>query len=152
MLQSSFLNHLIDMARNPEGDPQRYLYKRATMSSGSRARFETRAQKGRPMEFTMEAQSIETLPLTSEDLREILYSDVALTFEEVNHEAVLLRLAERFWLEIKRVWGGRPAWVRISDLIHWMGLHVDLKQPRAFEERAEETDQISAVADDAPGR
>ena len=103
------------------------------------------------MVFSMDSQSVETPPLTSEDLAEIPYADEALTYEAVNREGVLVRMAEHFWLEVKRIWYGKSVWVRVSDFITWVGLHVQLKQPRVSEERAGEKDLISAVADDRPG-
>jgi len=122
-LKTAFINHLISRSRTPDLQPFRYLYKRASGVLKASALFFTRAQPKRSSVFSMASDSVHIPPLTPEEFLRIAPPDPAVRIPPDGRlrKKLLIDLAGRFWKEVSALFGHRPVWVRVSDLVSWIG-------------------------------
>ena len=135
-LETSFINHCIDIARTKTQDPVKYLYKRLSDALRLSEKFYTTV-KNEFTAFSCYAKNRRIAPLTIEDLREIRFpAHMIETFDysSINRKSVLLPLSEYFWEKVSQMLGNEAIWVNVWDVIEWIGLHVRLNVTDGIEE------------------
>ncbi|WP_124330214.1 hypothetical protein [Desulfonema ishimotonii] len=139
-LKSAFINHCIDKQRSGNTDPQRYLCRRATEVLRKSDRFCIFTGNGRKTAFAMTPRSRPAPPLTAEDMAEIefpWFGETPLVMRHVARAAQLTVLAESFWKQVCRMWGGQAIRVDLRDFVSWLICHVAVEKPmRAASDRS----------------
>jgi hypothetical protein len=136
ILAGFLLKCLLDHARaTPRGDLFRYLYKRAVDTFRGSPVFFLRSKEGRNRKktgtlYSLREESREIGPLTEEILAEIPFPQAdgfAAELDHVKKGNTLVFLGKRFWEQVSERFSGKPIWVELRGLIHWIGNHVSLR-------------------------
>lgn len=133
-LKWAFIRKCIDRCRVSGADEYRFIYRAMNRVCRQAPRFFIRKIPGRPLQFSMDENSLPIASLSEEDIREIALPGDLAADDWLNHitkKRFLLPALQYFWESVCRLWENKPVWVDLRYPAHWL---MRFTAPEGFRE------------------